>query len=175
MKKVCIILLTIALSGVPLITKAPVLSLELRISRFSLIVKEVQKEIALQTRIALLAEAIKIEESGRDYFSRGDSKEYGAYQFLNSTWIFYCIKFYGKVLEPTPENQNKVAKDKLKYLIIEKGYSDAQIISFWNSGSPIWKGKVGVNSLGVGYNVPKHVKKVLSTIEKLKSEKYGKV
>lgn len=108
-----------------------------------------------------MAEAIKTVESGGNYAAKGASGEYGAYQIMPGTW-----KEWAGDLEPTPENQDKVAKKKLGEWI-KKGMTAEQIAAKWNSGSEKgWEKKVGVNKLGVAYDVPAYVNKVTGVLKK---------
>ncbi len=127
--------------------------------------------LKLQKRTESLLFAIKMVESNGNYFSIGNSGEFGAYQFTPKTWKSLCLKYVGKELDiRIPDNQDYIAFLKIKSLI-EKGYSDEEIASIWNSGSSVWYGKVGVNKFGVPYNVPKYV----NTVIKLKNEIYSKL
>ena len=113
-----------------------------------------------QNYINNILHVIRIVESQGNYSAKGKSKEYGAYQFTATTWRAYCYKYFGKHLMPSVENQDLVAYLKVSELV-DKGYSLAEIASIWNSGSPQWKNRIGVNQYGVKYNVPKYVSKVV--------------
>jgi len=111
-----------------------------------------------------IAETIKQIESGGNYEAQGGSGEFGAYQFMPGTWLEWSRQYNKDTngiisgLEMTPENQDKVASWKIQNLLNE-GYSPEQVASTWNSGSPDWEGKVGVNEAGVKYDVPGYVEK----------------
>jgi len=121
-----------------------------------------QKQYEYEVNIRLLLKTIRIIETRENYTLDGKSKEYGAYQFTPKTWENSCKQIYGEVLDITiPENQYKVARKKLE-LLLSKGYNDSEIASIWNSGSPNWKGKVGVNKFGVKYNTPEYVVEFLT-------------
>ena len=127
--------------------------------------------LKLQKRIESLLFAIKMVESNGNYFSIGNSGEFGAYQFTPKTWKSLCLKYVGKELDiRIPDNQDYIAFLKVKSLI-EKGYSDEEIASIWNSGSSVWHRKVGINKFGIPYNVPKYVNKIV----KLKNEIHNKL
>lgn len=131
-----------------------------------LTLRKIDFEAIRQERIiSRLMYTFRIIESGDDYTKRGLSGEYGAYQFLPSTWTLYCLEFYGKELDiRVDENQDRVAYLKLKKLL-DNGFTEDQIASFWNCGSPEWEGKVGVNKHGVAYDVPSYVEKFKQIIE----------
>jgi len=114
-----------------------------------------------QNYINNILHVIKIIESKGNYKAKGKSGEYGAYQFTSKTWNAYCTKYFKKYLLPSPENQDLIAFLKVGELV-DKGYSLAEIASIWNSGSPQWKNRIGVNQYGVKYNVPKYVSKVVN-------------
>lgn len=101
---------------------------------------------------------IKFVESNNRYHVQGLSGEYGAYQFTWNTWKLYSYKYFGKLLDITnPKHQDKVAYQKVRDLI-ESNYTLKEIASIWNSGSPYWRDKVGINKHGVYYNVERYVK-----------------
>lgn len=112
-----------------------------------------------------LTKAMRKAETGSStdpYNTKGASGESGAYQFMPKTWSAWSKQYLGQENAPmTVENQNKVAYSRVKERK-DAGLSPAQIASEWNSGDPdAYKaGKKGVNSQGVAYDVPAHVKKV---------------
>jgi hypothetical protein len=107
-----------------------------------------------------MADAIRQVESGGDYEARGASGEYGAYQIMPATW-----KGWAGDLEQTPENQDKVVREKIGEWI-KAGLTYEQIAAKWNSGSEKgWKNKKGVNKKGVPYDVPAYVNKVLDALD----------
>jgi len=102
---------------------------------------------------------IRFIESRDNYQAVGGSGEYGAYQWLPSSWAYYSLKFYDKVLDITvPANQDSLSLRKVRWLL-DKGYTPNQIASFWNSGSKEWMGRTGFNKHGIRYDVPGYVKK----------------
>lgn len=108
---------------------------------------------------ATLTKAIRQVETGGDYNASGKSGEHGAYQWLPGNFEA-SAKQYG--LDPSdfsPVNQDKVAYHHVSDLL-KQGYTQSQVASIWNSGSPNWEGKVGVNKEGVQYDVPAYVDKV---------------
>jgi len=117
-----------------------------------------------------LAKAIRKTESNDNFNAKGKSGEFGAYQFMPSTWKQFAKESLGNEdAEMSPSNQNAVA-----YTMIKKwkdsGLNPAQIAAKWNSGSAEgWENKVGVNKLGVEYNVPMYVKKVTDAYQTFKA------
>jgi hypothetical protein len=106
-----------------------------------------------------VALAIKKTESGGNYQAKGASGEYGAYQFMPSTWSQWAKEFLGNANAPmTPENQDKVALAKIQSLI-NQGYNERQIALIWNGGTPVEK--KGVNSKGVAYDSGAYANKVM--------------
>lgn len=117
-----------------------------------------------------IVDAIKQTESSGNYNVKGASGETGAYQFMPSTWSAYSKEYSKATGEPisaqTPENQDKVAQWKVQQWL-DKGYDAKQIASMWNAGEgrpDAWKNWKGVNALGVAYDTPAYVKKVLSNL-----------
>ena len=157
--RLCIIVLFLIFA---LKTYAPSLEEDhlIKANDYRKVMVEIQKEIKIQK---ILKTIRTIESSGR-YNIPGPGTDYGAYQFIPSTWENYCNKYFGKVLDITnPENQDKVAYLKVKELL-GKEFTVAQIAAFWNSGLTTgWENKRGINKDGVPYDVPKHVKRFLNT------------
>lgn len=117
-----------------------------------------------------LAMAIRQQESGGNYEAKGQSGEYGAYQFMPETWKSSAKQVLGDAnAKPTRENQNKVAYTKIKTWK-DQGYKPDQIASLWNHGKPEYQGVVGTNKQGVHYDTPSYVKNVYSHYNKLKQE-----
>jgi len=82
------------------------------------------------TKVRLI---IRYKESSHNYAATGAKGEIGAYQFMQRTWDYLCIKYYNKVLIPTKENQDKIAIRYIKELH-DSGYSIPEIASTWNCG-----------------------------------------
>jgi len=116
-------------------------------------------------RSEIIISAIKEKESEGNYEIRGGSGEIGAYQFMPSTWKSTSLKYLGKEVEPTPENQDLLAKLSVEDLI-SQGYSDKEIALIWNGGTPIIK--KGVNKYGVAYDTEKYANELLALIEERK-------
>jgi len=117
-------------------------------------------------KIVKLLQAIREQESGGNYEAKGASGEYGAFQFMPATWKMVSKKYLKQDnAEMTKANQNKAA-----YMYIQdlknQGRTPAEVVSIWNSGSPQWEGKVGINRQGVKYDTPNYVKSVLGKIAK---------
>jgi muramidase (phage lysozyme) len=109
-----------------------------------------------------IAAAIKKVESGGNYNAKGASGEFGAYQFMPSTWTSWAGKYLGNPNAPmTQANQDKVAMAKITDLL-NQGYNAEQIALIWNGGTP--QVKKGVNQYGVAYDSGAYARKVLSSI-----------
>lgn len=115
----------------------------------------------LDPNVINLAKAIRDVESGGNFQARGKSGEYGAYQFMPTTWQKVAPQFgVNKALDmASPEEQNKVAYHYIESLR-KQGYNPGQIASIWNSGRSNPSGNVGVNSSGASYNTPQYVENV---------------
>lgn len=125
--------------------------------------------MALDPQVVALAKAIRDTETGNRPVS-GASGEFGRYQFMPGTWHAGASQYLGDANAPqTLENENKVAYEKIKHWK-DQGYNPGQIASLWNSGSPNFEGKVGVNKMGVKYDVPGYVQKVYGNYQKYKPQ-----
>lgn len=124
----------------------------------------------LDQTIVNLAKAIRTTESNGNYQATGASGEKGAYQFMPGTWSGWAKQHLGDANAPmTESNQNQVAYKQIESWK-NQGYQPQQIASLWNSGDPNWAGKVGVNKMGVKYDVPAYVNTVTSNFAKIKSQ-----
>jgi len=119
----------------------------------------------------LLAESIRQVESGGNYEAQGKSDEYGAYQIQSNVWADWSARLNkGQPMEPTPENQDRVAIAKFEEWE-KKGYTPEQIAATWNSGSPTgWENKRGTNKYGARYDVPAYVDKVMGEFNTRKAK-----
>lgn len=134
----------------------------------------------------VLAKAIKKQETGDAadaYTKKGGSGEFGAYQFMPSTYTGYAKKYLGNsAAAPSVENQNKIAYSFVKEKK-DAGFTPAQIASMWNAGEDdpdAYKGTFsngkpsqGTNSSGVYYDVPGYVKGVSGYYQTLRGSKPG--
>lgn len=142
-------------------------SLSYCVERNNKITNNLLAENELNMKVQLILKTIRIIESGENYDCVGKSKEYGAYQFTQSTWRLYSNRYYGEILDiKLKENQDMVSEQKIRNLI-EMGFELDEIASFWNSGRRTYRNNRGVNSFGVNYNVPQYVNKFLVVYEKL--------
>lgn len=117
------------------------------------------QQIAFEEETERILWTIKIVESNGNMNAIGGSGEIGWYQFMPDTWNKTSMFYFGEILDiKNPDHQDKVARAKVQHLML-KGYDFRQIASKWNSGSPEWKGKIGINRFGQHYNVPHHVAK----------------
>jgi len=123
-----------------------------------------------------LAKAIRRTEtqgSADPYRTKGKSGEYGAYQFMPTTYKNLAKQHLGdENAEPTVENQNKIAYSEIKRLK-DAGHTPAEIASYWNSGkTDAYKtATTGVNKMGVKYDVPDYVAKVSKAYNEIKTPK----
>lgn len=124
----------------------------------------------LDQDIVNLAKAIRQQETGNRAIKGASGELASRYQYMPATWKSTASKYLGDANAPlTLENENKATYLKLSDWK-KQGYNPAQIASMWNSGKPEWEGKVGVNSNGVKYDVPKYVESVYSIYKKNKAE-----
>ena len=123
-------------------------------------------EMSIRERDVInIMRTIKIIESGGNYYVRGHSGEYGAYQYQRDTWRRYSLQLTGEVLPMTEANQDLVTMLKVKQLY-DRGYSVEQIASVWNSGRVSWHGKRGINRWGQRYDVPRYVRNFVGIYNK---------
>lgn len=128
-----------------------------------------------------LAKAIRQAESDGNPNARGKSGEYGAYQFMPSTWAAYSKEagVNAPVEHATLEQQNQVAYHKIKEWK-DKGLNPGQIAASWNAGPgepDAYKGKFkdgrpskGTNKMGVYYDVPGYATKVATYYHQFKGQ-----
>lgn len=101
----------------------------------------------------------------------GLSGEIGAYQWTPQTW-----QKHAQMAGINPADISPVNQDKVAYKVVEQykkqGYTPEQIVSMWNAGegkpnayAENWRGR---NSMGVAYDTPAHVKKVMAEFQRLK-------
>lgn len=139
--------------------------------------------MALDPTLVNLAKAIRQQESGGDPTRRGASGEYGAYQFLPSTWDAYAKQAGVNVpLEKADLNtQNKVAYSALERMKREHpDWNVGNFASAWNAGEGepnAYKGTFstgkpssGRNDKGVQYDVPGYAKAVNKYYQEFKAQ-----
>jgi len=159
------LLILLVLIVFPLFANAPERSTD-----WEKIWKERKIEKAKEKRIDNLLETIRHQESRNRYHIRGSSGEYGAYQFMPSTWEIYSYAYAGEVLNITCEdNQDKVARYKVESLV-EEGLSDREIALVWNAGTTDAEGWEGINSYGHYYNVSQYADNFVNHMSNLKNE-----
>ncbi len=135
---------------------------------------------SLDPQIVNLAKALRQTESGGNFAAKGASGEYGAYQFLPSTWDATAPKYgvRAPLDQATPEQQNEVAYKQLADW--KKEHPDWNVGNFasaWNAGpgkpSAYLENNVGTNSSGVKYDTPTYAKKVAQAYQQYKSQGSG--
>lgn len=135
----------------------------------------------LDPQVVALAKAVRDEESGGNPSIKGKSGEYGAYQYIPSTWTKQSAAAGVNVPldKASLADQNKVwytwAKQKK-----DQGYTPGQIISMQNAGEgepDAYTGKFsngapsrGVNKEGVAFDVPAYSTKVAQKYQQYKSQ-----
>lgn len=123
----------------------------------------------LDAGVVNLAKAMRTVESNNNYNSRGKSGEFGAFQWMPDTW-----QKHAQMAGVDPNDRSPVNQDKVAYKVIEArkkaGLTPEQIVSEWNSGkaNAFAQGHRGVNSLGVAFDTPAHVQKVIAEFQKNK-------
>lgn len=120
----------------------------------------------LDPSVVKLMQGIKQVESGGNYNAVGKSGEFGAYQFMPSTYAAAAQKFGVDPTDTSRAAQNKVAYFQLK-AFKDKGYTPEQAAAAWNGGEGIvqngtWQNNVGTNDKGVAFNTPDYVQKVIA-------------
>lgn len=126
------------------------------------------KEYFIEKEIRIIMESIKYVESRGNYNIIGGSGEIGAYQFMPYRWRFLCYKYFGEVLEYTPQNQDTIAYLKIREYV-KKGYSIKEIALLWNAGTTNPARYEGYNKYGVYFNIKKYIDKVVDAYNKLKN------
>lgn len=125
-------------------------------------------ETQLDPDVLRLAKSIRQVETGNRPVQGASGELASRYQFMPGTWKGEAKRILGDENAPlTLENENKVAYTRIKEKK-DAGWKPDQIASWWNSGGPDYAGKVGVNKMGVKYDVPGYVNKVKGAYENLK-------
>ena len=119
--------------------------------------------------IVALMHGLKMQEgaisgTSTNYNLKGKSGEMGAYQWLPATWQSDAKQYLGDPnAQMTPDNQNKVAYNKIKALK-DAGKSPADIASLWNTGGDVARANQvgsGTNTSGAQYDAPAYVNNVI--------------
>jgi len=132
----------------------------------------------LDPQIVTLARAIRQTESGGNFQSVGKSGEYGAYQFMPSTWSAASQKFLGTNVplnQATPQQQNEVAyKQLVEWKQEHPDWNIGNFASAWNAGpgkpNAYMEGNVGTNSKGVSYDTPAYAHEVAQNYQQFKAQ-----
>lgn len=132
---------------------------------------------SLDPQIVNLAKALRETESGGNFQAKGASGEYGAYQFLPTTWSATAPKYGVNVSldKATPAEQNEVAYKQLaEWKQEHPDWNVGNFASAWNAGpgkpDAYQQNNVGTNSQGVQYDTPAYAKKVAEAYQQLKSQ-----
>lgn len=131
----------------------------------------------LDPKIVTLAKAIRQTESQGNFQAKGASGEYGAYQFLDSTWASTAPKYgVSTTLEQaTPQQQNEVAYKQLaEWSQQHPDWNVGNFASAWNAGpgkpSAYLEGNSGTNAEGVKYDTAAYAKQVAQNYQQFKSQ-----
>lgn len=116
-------------------------------------------KINTNKRLITILHTIRYKESTHNYQAIGKKGEIGAYQFMKTTWKSLCLLHNDRVLIPTKENQDIIARHYVT-LLINKGYTNSEIASVWNCGK-----RIPNNSRTKSYI--KHFNKCYNTYNKL--------
>jgi muramidase (phage lysozyme) len=126
-----------------------------------------------------VAKSIRQVESNGNFSAKGASGEYGAYQWLPSTWSNMASQAgLGGVdlKDATASQQNQVAYTQIKKWK-DEGYNVGQIASMWNAGAgapnAYQDNNVGTNKEGVSYNTPAYAEKVAKAYQSFKAQSGG--
>lgn len=132
---------------------------------------------ALDPKLVTLAQSIRQVESGGNFQARGASGEYGAYQFMPTTWEATAPRYGVNVplQQATPEQQNEVAYKQLEeWARQHPSWNIGNFASAWNAGpgkpDAYLEGNAGTNAQGVQYDTAAYVKRVGETYQQLKAQ-----
>lgn len=130
----------------------------------------------LDPQAKALAQAIREAEGFKgDPNIKGESGEWGAYQWTPATWDAYSKEAGVNAVfgTATLEQQNEVAYKKIKQWK-DAGYNPGQIASMWNAGvgkpNAYLEGHKGVNKFGVEYDTPDYAERVATSYHRLKGQ-----
>lgn len=136
-----------------------------------------QPTSGLDPKIVNLAQAIRQTESQGNFQAQGKSGEYGAYQFMPSTWAGNAPRFGVNVPldQATPAQQNEVAYKQLQeWSQQHPEWNVGNFASAWNAGpgkpDAYQQGNVGTNSKGVNYDTPAYAQKVAEAYQQFKAQ-----
>lgn len=132
----------------------------------------------LDPQLVNLAKAIRQTESNGNFQAQGKSGEYGAYQFMPSTWANASQKFLGTNVplnQATPEQQNEVAYKQLAdWKQQNPTWNVGNFASAWNAGpgkpDAYLTGNSGTNSYGASYDTAAYAKNVATAYQQFKAQ-----
>lgn len=134
----------------------------------------------LDPQLVNLAKAIRQTESNGNFQAAGKSGEYGAYQFMPSTWAETAPKFgvNAPLTQATPEQQNEVAYKQLaEWKTQHPDWNIGNFASAWNAGAgkpnAYLEGNAGTNSYGAQYDTAKYAKDVATAYQGFKAQTVG--
>jgi len=119
-----------------------------------------------------LASAIKRVESGGNPNAKGASGERGSFQFMPETWETISREIAGDTLPQTPENEERVAQQKIDQLL-DRGLNEEEVALVWNTslgGEEEPRRVSGVNEQGVEFDSSQYADKVTSTLREMEPE-----
>lgn len=95
---------------------------------------------------------------------KGESGEFGAWQFLPTTWAGVSREILGSVAPQTPVNEEYVALKKIQ-LLLNEGNTEREVSLIWNTSlggveKPLEK--KGKNKKGVHYDSVAYSLKVMT-------------
>lgn len=134
----------------------------------------------LDPQLVNLAKSLRQVESAGNFQAQGKSGEYGAYQFMPTTWQATAPK-YGVTVplqQATPEQQNEVAYKQLaEWKQEHPDWNVGNFASAWNAGpgkpDAYQQNNIGTNSQGVQYDTPAYAKKVAEAYQQIKNQSSG--
>jgi hypothetical protein len=119
-------------------------------------------------KVTLIMLTLSHVESGGNYYAVGGSGDAGKYQILSDTWKGWCILYFKKQLDTSPENQDLLVRVVISDWL-EKGLTIEQIAAKWNCGTHTgWANKKGINKFGIPFDVPKYVYTFVHRYNKIK-------
>lgn len=131
---------------------------------------------SLDPQLVNLAKSLRQTESNGDFTAKGKSGEYGAYQWMPSTWAAKSKEAGVNVplAQATPEQQNEVAyKTLATWKQQHPDWNIGNYASAWNAGEgapDAYLGNSGTNAEGVKYDTPAYAKKVAENYQQIKNQ-----